>query len=142
MRAKAKAKAKPATKVTAKAKAKPKVKKAAKKPLKKKPVKKKKVAAKKPRVALTDEEKLRKQIKILRETALLATPKLKPYTAWTVLLSEYYSNNPGSVIGAIPTVSSKYKSLSPEELEVSTSVSFLKAMLIDGPVVQPHCQSE
>lgn len=124
-------KAAPKTRATSTAK--PKTKAAPKKPVKK-PAKKKKAVAKKskPKVKkpvkkiLTDEQKLKAQVKELKAKALLSSPKLKPSTAWSVLLSEHMATQGSggrSNVGATSKeASAKYKSLSPQELEVRKSL--------------------
>ncbi len=104
-----------------------------KKPVKKAAKKKKAVAKKpKPKVKkpvkkiLTDEQKLKAQVKELKAKALLSSPKLKPSTAWSVLLSEHMATQGSggrSNVGATSKeASAKYKSLSPQELEVRKSL--------------------
>jgi hypothetical protein len=98
--------------------AKPKTKRAAKKPKKKAAAKPK--AKGRPKKVLSAEEKAKLRIRELKAIAL-SNPKLKPSTAWTVLVSEQVAGNIpqgkslGSLVGEAAT---KYKSLSPNELDV------------------------
>jgi hypothetical protein len=87
----------------------------------------KKVAAKakaksRPKKVLTAENKAKLRIKELKSVAL-STPKLKPSTAWTVLVSELVSDGAtgGKSLGlSVTNAAAKYKSLSPGELEVGS----------------------
>ena len=123
-KAKAAAKPKPkakkvVVKKVAKKKAAPKKKKLAVK--KKKPVVKKKVVRPKKKVVLTEAQKLKAEIKVLKEKALLdGEPNALPSTAWTVVMTEEMkAAGPGlSASARMPAVSAKYKSLDPSELEV------------------------
>ncbi|ESZ96413.1 hypothetical protein SBOR_3145 [Sclerotinia borealis F-4128] len=125
--AKKSAAAKPATKAAKKPVKKP-VKKLVKKPVKKlfkKPVKKVKAKAKpKKKVAkkviLTDSQKLRNKLRILRVRALLseglALPKGKSENAFQVLFQEKAIGT-GDVTRTAKEVAAQYKSASPAELE-------------------------
>jgi outer membrane biosynthesis protein TonB len=111
-------KAKPKTKTAAKAKAK--AKKPVKKPAKKKPAKPKAKKTKKPvKKVLTDDQKERVAIKVLKQKAL-SPPAGLPENAWMVLIRENRALTKGSNnVGEFSTaISAKYKSLSPEEKEV------------------------
>jgi hypothetical protein len=117
-------KSKSATTKTAKPKKKPSAKKVVKKPVKK-VAKKKKVVKKlkakprgRPRKIPTEEEKKKAALKVLKATAL-SPPKQKPQTAWTVLAAESAKANPSAQLGSeMKAASTKYKSLTPAELEV------------------------
>lgn len=113
---------KPTAKTTKKAPVKKPAKKAAKKPLKKKPVKKKPVkkkpVAKKPKAkkVLSEADKKKREVKTLK-ALVLAPPKLKPQTVWTLILHETPAGEEGR--GKVMVeASTKYKSLSTAELEV------------------------
>ena len=99
---------KPAKKATAK-KTKPKA--------KKKPAPKKKVVRKK---VLTPEEKLRAQIRELRNTALRAPSTLNSVSAYNVFIAEGVKKQPKDVAGpeALKRVASQFKELTPAEREV------------------------
>ena len=113
--------------------AKPKTKAAAKKKPAKTAPKKKKVAAKpkpKKRIkkTLTAEEKEKAQVKELK-TIMLSPPKNKPSSAWHLVMAETVSAKANGKAGlngeqkerlssAAKEAAAKYKSLSPEELEV------------------------
>lgn len=121
--------AKPKAKSAVKAKAKPKsaAKKPAKKPVKKKVKKTKAKAKPKPKIKkavkkpLTDEQKLRLDIKKLKETALLAgQPKSAPISAWQVVLKEGGDKISSKISERAKSAAEVYKALSPSELEVST----------------------
>jgi len=105
--------------------------KVAKKPAAKKVKKQKKVAVKpkqkpkpktKPKKVLTIEQKARAELRVLKATAL-EPPANKPSSAWKVLLKEV-GNDPsqsGKTVAAFSkAAATKYKSLSPEELEQYT----------------------
>jgi len=105
-------------------KPKSKLKRAPKAPAKKAPKKKvaKKVVKKKAKVVkkkvLTPEQQTRQKIRELKKVALSA-PTRKPETAWMVMLDETRSGAaPGESQTVMKTASAKYKSLSPEELQV------------------------
>lgn len=109
----------PNTKKPAKKTVKKAVKKAVKKPAKKKAVAKPKPKAK-PKKVVTPEEKEKLKIKELKAVAL-SVPKLKPTTAWTVLMSDFLSDNSVSsrrVTTWVKEAAAKYKNLSAGELEV------------------------
>lgn len=113
------AKPKAAKKVVKKKKPAPKKKKVA---LKKKPA----VKPKKKPVPLTEEQKLRAEIRELKVKALLAEePKALPLTAWNVLLTEESKLGGLSASVRMPAIAAKYKALSPEELEVRLSHEYL-----------------
>lgn len=79
---------------------------------------------KKPKKVLSEGSKLRientkrvERLKALKEAAL-EIPKAKPYTAWTVLVSELAKGKTGVTATATTSAAaSKYKSLNPSELE-------------------------
>lgn len=105
-------------------KAKPKVKAKSKSKTKTKPKPKPKPKAKpKPRArkVLTAEEKASKKSKAvvakLKESVLVA-PKKLPDTAWLVINSEFIKGKGVTVSSVSKEASAKYRSLSPEELEV------------------------
>ncbi|KIN01965.1 hypothetical protein OIDMADRAFT_196730 [Oidiodendron maius Zn] len=91
-------------------------KKASKKPKK---VTAKPKAKSRPKKVLTPEEKKKLRIKELKAVAL-STPKLKPSTAWTVLVGEEVSESAAggkSLASSTTDAAAKYKSLSPSEVE-------------------------
>jgi hypothetical protein len=89
-------------------------KKAAKKP--KKAASKKKAA--KPKKVLSPEAKAKLRLKLLKAAAL-SPPSQLPATSWAVMVKDTLGGQTGSnVTVAIQDVSAKYKSLSPNELEV------------------------
>jgi hypothetical protein len=111
--------AKPKSKTPAKKVVKKAAKKTVKKPAKKKAAAKPKPKAK-PKKIVTPEEKEKLKIKKLKAVAL-SIPKLKPATAWTVLVSDFLSENtvPGKQVTTwVKEAAAKYKTLSPGELEV------------------------
>jgi hypothetical protein len=79
---------------------------------------------------LTEEEKAKLQLKILKKAAL-SPPKVKPNSAWAVLLQESHASPEGKgEIAQVSTASAaKYKSLTPAELEVRISTSKLSFLL-------------
>ena len=94
--------------------------------MKKKVAKKTKPKAKKPvKKVLTEEQKLKAALKDLK-TKALSLPKGKPSTAWAVLLAEYVQANAngGNAASYSAAASSKYKSLSADELEVRNNCLF------------------
>lgn len=133
------------------AKAKPK--KAVKKPAVKKPKKrvaskpkpkpKRKVKAKK---VISPEQKAKADIKALKVTAL-SPPKAKPSTAWTVLVNELGTEQAGtgkSATSFSKEAATKYRSLSPEQLEVCEQF-YLSASVTDMLIligVQPCSKPE
>ncbi|TAQ88506.1 hypothetical protein B7494_g3130 [Chlorociboria aeruginascens] len=108
-------------------------KKVVKKAVKKKPASKKKVAAKKkpkpqarprPKKILSDEEKLKAKAKEWKTVALLSEPKKKTTAVWNLVLQDTMraakrdGDDPKSVFKATAAeASTKFKSLSPEEIE-------------------------
>lgn len=105
---------KPAAKKPAKKAAKKPAKKSAKK-VQAKAKSKKKVAKK---VVLTDSQKLRKQLKELKVSALVSEgPKQKPENAYRVLFEELAIGSK-DVVGASKLASTQFKSASTVELEV------------------------
>ena len=114
-------------------------KKAAKKPVKKKPVKKVKAKAKpKPKkkvakkVVLTDSQKLRKQLKELKVTALLQEPKAKPSNAYTVLFIQNATGSKDITLSA-KDAAAKYKVASTAELEVTIIINLLFNQIFAKP---------
>lgn len=92
---------------------------AAKKPKKKAAIKPKPKPKKKIKKVITPEEKEKTSLKALKAAAL-SPPKQKPSTAWKVLVSEIAAEKAGS--GGTASLwskeaASKYRSLSPQELE-------------------------
>lgn len=112
---------KPKSKTKAKPKTKPKIKKTAKKPVKKKPVKKKKAVAKKaPKKPLTAEEKLKKEIILLKQKALLDAPKARNLSAWNIFYSEEATGiSREKPLGEMAhAIGVKFKTITPAQLEV------------------------
>jgi hypothetical protein len=104
-----------------------KTKSAAKKAAPKKAVKAKPKAKTKPKKKiLTEEQKEKAHLKALK-LAALTKPKLKPATAWTVLVSEHAANTTSkeNATSLVKGLSASYKSLSPKELEVRTCYSLM-----------------
>lgn len=117
-------------------------KKPAKKVARKKAVKKAKPKTRKPvKKILTEEQAKKVAVKDLKAKAL-SPPKQKPSTAWSVLVSEYVKEHAAAGSGSgMKEASSKYKILSPTELEVNRYI-LLFDFANKRSVVQPHRQPE
>jgi hypothetical protein len=110
--------------------AKPKTKKAVKKPVKKATKKPKGRPVKK---VVTEEQKGKADLKKLKLTAL-TLPKGLPSSAWKVLLQETIPKGTTTPFVTLSKEAAvKYKSLTPEELEVSRQSSILWALLMSKP---------
>lgn len=134
-------KAKPKTKTAAKPKAKKPVKKPAKKPVKKKAAKPKAKKTKKPvKKVLTDDQKERITVKVLKQKALTLPPAL-PENAWQVMMHENRALAKGSTVGDYTTtLGAKYKTLSPEEKEVRKTCLKSFTLLTLSTVIEPNSQ--
>lgn len=100
-----------AAKKKATTKKKPAVKKKAKKPAAKKPTRKVKKE-------ITPEEKEKKDLKQLKEMALLKMPTLLPETAWSVYVSENVNPGQGKLTDKVKELSSTFGHLSSVEKDV------------------------